>query len=195
VYTMLHDVLYSCWELYEPCKNIPEFVSKLRACPFWRRIRYIAADPSIWAPTQQQREGSLTSVHKLLWDEGVRNLIKGRNDPAAEQAWIAMVRKHWNQEEPTFRIFDTCPSQIHEFEVAIYTNQSQRQLLSSSYYETIADVNNHSLDDCKYFMLSQPALQAPKTYEIANMVDKWGQNSHGAAAPQYTGRKPVGGYS
>lgn len=195
VYTMFQDILYSCWELYEPCKNVPEFVSKLRGCPFWGNIRYIAADPSIWAPTQQQREGSLTSIHKLLWDEGVRNLLKGRNDPSAEQAWIAMVRKHWNQDEPTFRIFDTCPSQIHEFEVAIYTNQSQRQLMSASYYETIADVNNHSLDDCKYCMLSMPAAQAPKVYEIANMVDKWGQNSHGAKAPQYTGRKPVGGYN
>lgn len=196
VYTVLHDVLYSIWELYEPCKNVPEFVSKMRSCPYWNRIRYIAADPSIWAPTQQQREGNLTSIYKLFYDQGVRNMIKGRNDQAAEQAWVAMIRKMWAEDEPGFRILDCCPNQIHEFEVAIYTNQSSRQLLTQSYYETIADVNNHSLDDAKYAMLSMPTVQAPRNLEIANMVDMWGQNSKrsDAPAPSYSGRTPVGGY-
>jgi len=121
--------------------------------------------------------------------------MKGRNDQAAEQAWIAMIRKHWDSDEPTFKIFDCCPNQIHEFEVAVYTNQSQRQLLGASYYETIADVNNHSLDDCKYFMLSQPTPARSTPWVGKDMVSWWGQASHAPASAPQMGRKPVGGYA
>lgn len=157
VYTILDEVIYSVWELYEPCQNIAEWVGKVLACPYWSLVRYVAADPSLWIPNQQQAAGPPVGVATLLQAAGLRNLVKGRANPGAEGAWIAMMRSHWGASETTFRISELCPNQIREFETAIFVPQSERQLLTSVYQETIANRNNHSLDDCKYFMLSQPS--------------------------------------
>lgn len=156
VYTILDGVTYAIWELYEPCKNIPEFAAKIRACPYWSLVRYVAADPSLWIPTQQQAWGPPVGVSTLLQQAGLSNLIKGRADAGSEGAWLAMLRKHWQSESPTFKITTDCPAMIREFEGAIFTPQSERQRLNADWKETINNKDNHALDDCKYFMLSQP---------------------------------------
>lgn len=176
VYTIIDGITYSIWELFEPCKNVPEFVEKMKACPYWSMLKYIVSDPSCWAPTQQQAHGQPISIHDLFWREGVRNMLKGRNDPQAEDAWVAMMRQAWTAEEPTFKIFDICHNQIREFETAIYSNQSERQLMTSVYKETIADKDNHSLDDCKYFMLSRPNPKSvAQDWSIPTQGLKWVQ--------------------
>lgn len=192
VYTIWDDIIYSIWELYEPCRNIPDYVAKLRECPYWPKIRYIAMDPSCWNRGQQQDVGSPLTIHDLFFKAGVRNLTPGRRDPAGEDAWIAMIRKHWSQDhEPTFKIFSTCPAQIKEFETAIFVPQSERQLLTGIYQETINDKDNHSLDDCKYFMLSKPVQQEQKPSEYPIMVDRWSVKGKAPAGP---GRPPIRGY-
>ena len=47
VYTYYDGVLYCVWELYEPCKNIIDFSSKILSCPYYSSIRAIASDPHI----------------------------------------------------------------------------------------------------------------------------------------------------
>jgi hypothetical protein len=161
VYTIIDEVIFSVWELYEPCKNIPEWVARVKECPYWNQVRYTAADPSLWVPTQQQAYGGPVGVETLLRQAGLTNLIKGRNDPGAEQAWVGMLRKAWAQPETTFRISEACPHQIREFETAIFQPQSERQLMTSGVYsEVIANRDNHSLDDCKYFMLTLPKAKS-----------------------------------
>ena len=190
VYTISDDTIYCVFEIYHPCKNIPAFAAQMQEFPYWRSIRYIAADPQIWTPTQQQDIGNLISVQDHFYREGVRNMMKGRNDPAAEDAWIAMLHKMWDVEEPSFRIFDTCPNLINEFENCVYVGQSERQLLTSAYQEKIANVNNHALDDCKYFLLSQPPRQAPKPWQQSRMIDKWSVPGAGQGAGSRPGTMP-----
>lgn len=193
IYTILDGVTYSVWELYEPCKNVSEFADQIKACPYWHLLRYIAADPSCWSPTQQQMHGAPISVADMFFQNGVRNLLRGRADAQAEDAWIALIRTAWAADEPTFRIFDTCHNQIKEFETCIYVNQSERQLLTGVYNEKINDKDNHSLDDCKYYMLSRPAQQAQTSWEYANIGASYGpgKRSNGPRG----GRKPIGGYA
>jgi len=149
----------------------------MRQCPYWNRIRWIAADPNCWASTQQQASGNPVSIFDLFWRNGVRNMIKGINNQ--EDTWIAMMRGHWATEDCTFRIFDRCYNQIREFETAIYVNQSERQLLTSAYNEKIQDKDNHSLDDCKYFMLSLPKSgQSETTYTDPGQVKRWAINQN-----------------
>ena len=200
VYTVIDSTIYSIWELYEPCQNIPAFVEKMKTCPYWSKIRYIAADPSLWVPYQNQDIGPPIGIQDQFFKAGARNFIKGRNDGSAEDAWLALMRKHWQAEEPTFKIFNTCPEQIKEFETCIFSGQSERQLLTTVYKETIQDRNNHSLDDCKYFMLSNANLQQqPKTWESPIMVDRWSVSKsklrkQAPVVVQNSGRKAIGGY-
>lgn len=172
VYTHSDGVWYSVWELFKPCKNVKDYVAEMKQFPYWDQIKWIAADPKMWAKDQQQQEG-LTSMSELFEQAGCNRLIRGFQD---EDPWVAMVRKHWVEPEPTFKILSCCSNQIREFETAIYVNQSERQLMSASYKEQIADRDNHSLDDCKYFMLSKPSVhQAHYTGDSARMVDQWAQ--------------------
>lgn len=171
VYTLVDGVIYSVWELFEPCTNIAEFAAKMREFTYWNSIRWIAADPNIWAPSQQAKEG-LVSIQYMLWQAGIRNLVKGLQD---EDAWTGKMRLHWaTGNEPTFKIFDRCVNQVREFETAIYAGQSERQLLSSAYKESIADKDNHSLDDCKYFM-SKLAIHTGQQQESwkNDTINRW----------------------
>lgn len=172
VYAITDGMVYSVWELFEPCHNIPEYTAKMHACPYWPRIRYIVADPSCWSPSQQQATGNPVSIADLFWRNGIRNMIKGINNQ--EDTWITMMRQHWATEDCTFRIFARCHNQIREFETAIYVNQSERQLMSSAYNEKIQDKDNHSLDDCKYFMLSMPKSGGIEGgWKDPNQISKW----------------------
>lgn len=170
VYTIWDGCVYSVWELFEPCRNVPEFAQKLRECPYWDKIKYIAADPSIWWNTQQSKVGNLVSVCDLFFENKITKLIKGVHD---EAAWLAIMRAHWqNAEDPTFRIFDCCTNQIREFETAVYVSTSDRMLQTQNFREAINDHNNHTLDDCKYFMNSRPKI-SKSNIKTPRMVSRW----------------------
>lgn len=171
VYTIVDGITYAVFELFKPCPNIPEFVEDMKKFPYWNCIRWIAADPSCWSNSQQQTAGNPISIQDLFWKNGVRNMIKGINNQ--EDTWINMMRQHWSTEDPTFRIFDTCPNLIREFETAIYVNQSERQLMTSSFKEIINDKDNHALDACKYFMLSQPKQRQETVVSDILSVNRW----------------------
>jgi len=200
VYTIRDGVIYSVFEVFRPCTNIPAFADEMKTFPYWQQIRYIAADPALWSPVADGSVlGGVTSIYEMFTKAGIRQLVKGRNDVAAEEAWIATMRNHWrNPDDVTFKISEACPNQIREFETAVYINQSERQLLTSAYREAIADVDNHSLDECKYFMLSKPSQQlGQSSWKDFRMVDRWAQPSasrQSSYTPAQSGRKPVGGY-
>jgi len=155
VYAILDGTVYSIWELYKACKNISDFALELQQCPYWHQLRYIAADPSIWFNNQQSAIGGpVTSVQSLLYNKGVRKLVKGIKD---ETSFIARMNDSWSDlanRPPKFRIFDRCPYQIREFETAIYKSMSEKVQLTKPYQEGIAEKHNHSLDDAKYFFNS-----------------------------------------
>lgn len=169
VYCVEDGMVFSIWELFKPCHNVPEFVNEMKQCPYWNRLRWIAADPSCWSNTQQQAQGNPISIADLMWRSGIRNMVKGIN--TQEDTWITMMREHWASEDCTFKIFSRCPNQIREFETAIYVNQSERQLLTSAYNEKIQDKDNHSLDDCKYAMLNLPKRTG--NMNIKQTQDQW----------------------
>lgn len=170
VYTHYDGVWYCVWELYEPCKNIIEFSAKMLSCPYWTKIRSIAADPHIADLRHFGRDGNGASIRDQFIEQGVTKLILGSND---EAAWLGQMRKHWgNPESPTFRIFDCCPMIIWEFERAVYAG-AKEALASRNPREAIADVNNHALDDCKYLMLLIPRPQQRKDVKFPIMVKKW----------------------
>jgi hypothetical protein len=71
---------------------------------------------------------------------------------------FGMMRQHWrNPEDPTFRIRACCPNMIVEFENAVFSSQSDRDVLTQTYKESIEDVHNHAMDATKYWMNTRPA--------------------------------------
>ena len=164
---------YAVWEHYEPCRNISALAVTMRACPYWRDLQWVAADPSIWSPTQQVRSGNLTSVQQMLADEGIDKLVRGVTD---ETAWTAAMRMHWSTAgPPTFCILrDTCPNLVRELQMAVYADPKNVEV-NRVLDERIADSNNHALDATKYFMNSMPTPGATVQNSIKwpIMVNRW----------------------
>lgn len=159
-YTIDEGVVNVVWELYEPCKNIPDLAGKILACPYYNQIKYIACDPVITnQKTRTNKYGDLVTLSQLFLEAGIRKpMIQGITD---EAAWVEMMRRHWsNPADPTFRIWSCCPAMIQEFENAVYSSQSDREVLTQTYKEGIEDVRNHAMDDSKYFLLSRPRVTA-----------------------------------
>lgn len=171
VYVAVDGVIYAIWELYEPCKNIIEFATKLRECPYWDQLRYIAHDPSMANLTQRDvKTGRMTTIAQQFIELGITKLLKGNHD---EQAWLVAMQKHWCGEDVTFKIMDCCPKLIEEFEAATYVSMSERQLETQNFNEQMVDKFNHALDDCKYFMNSSPSLRTRKVV-LPNLAGKFG---------------------
>ena len=171
VYTIEDGVTYAIWELYEPCKTIPDLAAKIISCPYYNHLRYIACDPTITnQKTRTNKYGSLVTISDLLGEYGIRRLIPGNTD---ESVWLAKMRQHWaNPDDPTFRILATCPNLIHEFENAVFSSQSEKEVLTETYRETIDDVHNHALDATKYLLNSQPKVRIQR-FRDPQMARLW----------------------
>lgn len=173
VYTFHDGIWYSVWELYEPCKSISQFATKIKNCPYYDRLKYIAADPDIWSGKTHDKYGNVASVQKLLAEEGIHKLIpgKGKND---EAAWIAMIKDHWrNPEGITFKIYESCWHQISEFERITYAGKQIDGFKEQNWKESMVDNDNHALDDCKYFMMTNPRGLAQPPSNYARMWERW----------------------
>lgn len=171
VFTMIEGVIHVVWELYEPARTIPDLCQKILACPYYPNIKYIASDPTIiQQKTRTNRFGQFVTISELMGEYGIRKLIAGHTD---ESTWLAIMRKHWAMgDDPTFRIWARCPNLIREFENAIFQNQSQKELLTQTYKESMEDVNNHGMDAVKYFCNSRPTTTV-YTRKDPRMWQRW----------------------
>ena len=172
VYTWENGCFYAIWELYKPCKSIPEFALELKSCPYYGRLKYIAADPSLWGKRTHNAFGEPESVANLLIKEGILKLIPGSTD---ETAWLGIIRKHWEQDDPSFKICSGCRNLIREFEGATFQDYASDKLsANANFKEAVRDKDNHALDDNKYFFNSQPTVHKGfKNKKAENPINKW----------------------
>lgn len=170
VYTLWEGVTYCVWELYEPCTNIIEMAAKIMGCPYWESIRFIAADPSINGLRHFDQEGNGASILDQFRDLGVKKFLLA---PNKESDWLSLMRKHWRDPNNiTFKIYEQCEAMIEEFRGAVFAD-AQKALLSANKKEAIADYNNHAMDDCKYYMLTNPVVFSNRQFKFPSMVSKW----------------------
>lgn len=158
VYAESQDgTFYSIWEWYETQKSVSavaEAVKKL--CPFYERLQWIAADPTIWNENQSTKTG-FTSIARLFNEDLPEDLkldklmsAHGRSD----MLFISKLKNIWSKENPKFKIVKTCFKQIQEFRNLKYPQRIE----TINEAEKILDKDNHAVDDCKYFMLSHPSI-------------------------------------
>lgn len=150
------QIFYSAWEYYGERQPIPVVAKNIKQCPFYDRIQWIAADPSIWTENISKKDG-FTSVATMFSDPdevGEENVID-KLMPAHDRSDVSGINKFktlWNAVPPKFVIFKTCQNQINEFKNLKYPER--REIVNET--EKILDKNNHSWDDAKYFVLSHP---------------------------------------
>ncbi len=183
VYTVVDGITWCIWEMYEPCKNLIDFAARMRQCPYWNQIRYIVHDPDMGNLKSRRDDGDVTSVRAQFEAQGITKWVPGVTD---EAAWLSTMAKHWCGTEITFKILESCPNLIDEFEHATYITMSDRQLESQNYREALIDKHNHALDACKYFMNSGAARVRPRSTKTSiSLVAAYGW---GGGAQQRAGR-------
>jgi len=190
VYTYQDDAFVAIWELYKPCRNIGEFAKELKDCPYFSRIKYIAADPNIFAKTTYDSAGQAESLANLFLKEGISKFVRGSQD---ESTWITTLRKHW--ENDTFKICSGCRNMIREFEDMTFNDYGDFAQQNQNLRESLKDKNNHALDDNKYFFNSCPLIPHKSSAEKSRLDQAskwygWGEKTkrgHYVAPPAFGG--------
>ena len=172
---------FTVWEFYETGYTVKQVAEAIRACPFYDRIQWIAADPSIWTENQSRKD-SITSIATMMQDEeevGSKNVVECLM-PAHDRSDISAINQMklmWQTTPPRHMIFRTCPNQISELKNLKYPERTER----TNETEKILDKNNHAWDNLKYFILSHPTAKVteekPKygTYGYINAITSMAQ--------------------
>ena len=149
------DDYYTIWEYYKRNSGYINTAEAIKESPYFDRLEWIVADPSIWTPTQEQKGAAeLVSVAQLFAGQGII-FTKGKRGGDAEFAeiirddlWSGME----DGDQPRYRIFPQCVNHYREmmkWRYAEYANATQAQ---HNLKETMVDKDNHSIDAAKYFM-------------------------------------------
>lgn len=146
---------FAIWEYYDQRKTVTEVCQAVRECPFYDKLQFIFADPTIWSETVARKDG-FTSIAEMMQDpDEVGEFIITKLSPAhgrSDEACINKLRNMWIVNPPKFQIFSSCPNLINELNSLKYPER--KDVVNEA--EKIVDKNNHAWDDMKYFVLSHP---------------------------------------
>lgn len=147
---------FSLWEMYEACTNIADHVQKMKKCPYWDHIKYIACDPSITAKTQQTASGT-RSIAEIFADHGV-HFTKGRRGADVPMA-IRFLSEYWaDPENPTAFITKATPALMQEvMDLRWDRHISAGVDARKNALERIRDKNNHAWDATAYLFDTRPS--------------------------------------
>lgn len=149
----LKGYFWVVWEWSDKKKTPEEVARELRACPFFARLEWIAADPTMWTENQARRDG-YTSFAKILTEEIPEDLrlnlmpAHGRLDMAA----ITKLHAWWKATPLRLRISEMCVILWRELLNLRFDDSSPDKNPS----EKLVDKDNHEWDTLKYIILSHP---------------------------------------
>ena len=158
VYEFTRDnVCTSIWEWYDVGKSPSAVCQAIRMCPYYDRLQWIAADPTMWTENQHTNRG-LTSIARMFYEDVPDDLKVDKLIAAhyrSDQLFIQKMKERLNATPIRFRVSKVCSVQIRELRNIRY--QEASELKNSS--EKIVDKDNHSWDDAKYCLLTHPSAQ------------------------------------
>lgn len=157
---------FSIWEYYDERRPVPYVAKMIRECPYYDRINWIAADPTIWSETISKKDGFTSVADMMQDDEEVGEYTIDKLMPAHDRSDVSGINKFksmWSVKPVRFTIFRNCTYQIGEFKNLKYPERKE----TTNETEKILDKNNHTWDDAKYFILSHPYA---KTFETRPKV-------------------------
>jgi len=128
-----------------------------RMCPYYNKLEWIAGDPMIWTENQYTQNGK-TSLYQILSTDLSLELRIDKLMPAHNRNDTLMIQKmHMLFSQGRFKISKVCQNMIKEFKNLRYV-EARADLNSSG---KIVNKNNHTWDDCKYFLLTHPSSKQP----------------------------------
>lgn len=169
--------LYVIWEHYEPTKDLTKLCDTIKDCKYYEHVRWIAADPILFAKNQQALMG-LTSIGDQMYERGILNILPGKQN---EEAFVNYMHTSWGDlgnRAPTFFILDNCPNLIREFENIVYAPATMGSIKSHSPKEHMVNKDNHGLDAIKYFLSLYPGGSRVKKIDTekvrtSNVIPEW----------------------
>ena len=150
------------WELAKPgdeLGGVPGICAKIKACPYFDLVKWnIRADPSIWNDNQAQKNGSYTSIAKMMSDEGVylkKARLTGRekDDVVTER----LLHYYWaDPKEPKLVIHENCKEHIRQWKNLRYKEWTDATQEDHGLKEELVDRDNDCWDAWGYAEVSAP---------------------------------------
>jgi hypothetical protein len=172
--------VYTIWEFYSNAFGYLTQARIMKACPYWKRLQCVIADPQIFAKDQQQTASiggdqnelkSIADLYSQIPDDpdddlsGPIYFIPGKHGGDLTTAeWIKGNLWHdLAQGNPRWRIFNTCPFLIWEIGKLRYAEWTALAQETKNLREEVVSKDNHAWDSFKYFLLQfMIGPQAPK---------------------------------
>jgi len=146
---------HKLWELHEPCINLEEHCAKIKANPYWDRIKYIKCDPSLNSKTQQTKEGKKSLMHLF----GKQGVVMSMGKRGADIPYVVRVKSNYwgDPTDPKMFICDNCPNTQKEYKDLRWAKHSSSAVARrSNNPEKIMDKDNHSHDSDAYVLDTVP---------------------------------------
>jgi len=173
-----NDDYYMIDEFYKKNAGYVATCEAIKANPFYERMEWIVADPSMWTRTQE-RAGvtELVSMAQLFSEQGVHFArgSRGGDTEFAElinQKWGEMDKKKKGEGHPSYRIMQRCKHHFSEMSQWRYSEWANATGQHKNVKETMIDKNNHSIDAAKYI------FKALSTNWMAEKVETFNISKH-----------------
>jgi len=157
--------LYAVWEYYKSGDTYKETAAAIKSCPFYSKLRYIKADPSIWARTQQTANG-IKSISELFSEEGIHFQPgrRGADVPVSER----FLGDYWAEpDKPRAFITSACPQLRREMtNLRWKEHRSALVAATKNNPEEIVQKDNHGYDATAYLIDSRPGGRIGPTLKI-----------------------------
>ena len=163
-------VIVFYWELYRKNLTPNEIDATAKAHPDWRKIVFVAHDPSMVSMTP--RGGGISAGQKNAEEKALADIfaLKGwsmvpgtRGD---DVTFVQNLYAAWaNLEKPRVIITHSCPNLYWELEHLRHDELNTTQLNKKNVPEKLVDKDNHAFDAIKYLLRMNPQ---PPTSE-----DEW----------------------
>lgn len=158
------------WEYVAHRATLPVVAEAVRGCPYYGRLEWIAADPSMWTENQAKKDG-FTSIARMFTEDLPEHLrldklmsAHGRGDMRFKQK----LEVYWQRPPYKVKIARNCPKLIEELRNLRYPPA----MVDKNDPEKILDKDNHSWDDFKYAVMSHPSQK------IVESKPTWGTIEH-----------------
>jgi hypothetical protein len=164
---------FSIWEYFDEHKPVPYVARRIRECPYYERLQWIAADPSIWTENISKRDG-FTSVASMMQDEEEvgEEFVIDKLAPAHDRSDVSAINKFkslWSIAPPKFVFFRNCVNQINEFKNLKYPER--RETMNET--EKILDKDNHCYSADTY-ILTKAGWKKFTELQKVDAVAVWG---------------------
>jgi len=161
VYTIDYDGrIYAIWEHYGIDPHLKNHADGIKACPYFKELKYITIDPACAAKLPQSEKGP-RSIVELLNEFGIYTWLGNNNREAGRQR-INQCWYNLEEEEPRFFIWPCCVNMIREFKNLRWPEEMKDDVVG----------DDHAYDECRYFFMSRPSKSFEKVEVRTTALDR-----------------------